>query len=42
MDISKLKHISEYEDPYCDEINEMWSHADFCECEACKIFFGVK
>jgi predicted DNA-binding WGR domain protein len=40
MAIENLKHISEYDDPYCDEVWEIWSHPDFCFCEACRIFHG--
>ena len=33
--------MSEYDDPYCDEVWELWSHND-CNCQACQIFYGVK
>lgn len=39
MAIENLRHNSEYDDPYCDEVWELWSHND-CFCEACRIFFG--
>jgi predicted DNA-binding WGR domain protein len=41
MAIENLRHNSEYDDPYCDEVSELWSHND-CNCEACRIFYGGK